>query len=267
MQENDQHTPPTTDTNQGGLHHGLVAPLIMTAIVFFLLGGMSSHLFIETGSSSSQPVASVEEAVQATFRALTPTATPLPTRAPVSETVAEHNPFRGPEDAPVTIVEFSDYQCPFCARFHEETLEPLLEHYGDLVRFVYREYPIIGGQSSANAGAAAQCAGLQGQYWAYTDLIWANQVSQQPRPLDNALLTEFAETVELDMDTFNACLADGTGFDLVVADFEAGRDFDFRATPSFFINGQPFTEGAAPLARFIEVIDAELRAQGIEPPQ
>ena len=123
--------------------------------------------------------AEINAAVSGTLFALTPTATALPTRVPVAETIVEHNPFIGPEDAPVTMVEFSDYWCQYCGRFHAQVLEPLLEHYGDLLRFAYREYPVIGGQASATIGAAAQCASFQGSYWEFTDQVWENVTGAQ----------------------------------------------------------------------------------------
>jgi protein-disulfide isomerase len=207
----------------------------------------------------------IDAAVQATFIALTPTATLPPTAAPIDTTFTEDNPTLGPEDAPITIVEFSDYFCGFCGRFHSQTLQPLLDHYGDLVRFVYREYPIIGGQQSADVGAAAQCAGFQGKYWEFSDLIWENRTSPERPAIDGNLLTEWANEVELDFDEFATCIEEGRGFEIVLADFEAGRDYEITGTPTFFINGVRFV-GAQPLENFQNIIDAELRELGIEPP-
>ncbi len=208
----------------------------------------------------------IAAAVQATLFALTPTATAPPTAIPIDETAAEHSPSLGPEDAPITIVEFSDYQCPYCGRFHAQTLGPLLEHYEGLVRFVYREYPVIGGQSSAAIGTAAQCANLQGRYWDYADLIWANQNSSDREPFTQELLDQYAAQIELNMDDYQACLNEGTGYDLVVMDYEAGRNWAITGTPTFLINGKKFV-GAQPLENFINFIDRELVAMGIEPPE
>jgi protein-disulfide isomerase len=207
----------------------------------------------------------INNAVEATLFALTPTATPLPTDVPLADTMADHNPSLGPEDAPVTIVEFSDYLCGFCGRFHSQTLDPLLEHYGDLIRFVYREYPVIGGQTSAAIGAAAQCANEQGKYWEYSDLIWDNQLGDQRQQWSAELLASFAQEAELDIDDYNQCLEDETGFNNVVTDFEAGRAFNVTGTPTFFINGERLV-GAQPIEAFFEVIDRQLEAQGVEPP-
>lgn len=246
-----------------------ILALLATAVIFFILGALMVYVVREPSENpaSTNDQAAINDAVAATFVALTPTATPQPTDVPVNQSFEEHNPFLGPEDAPIVLVEFSDYQCPYCARFHEQTLSPLLEHYDGLIKFVYREYPIIGGQVSADMSTAAQCANLQGQYWEYTDLIWANQLSNERRQVDSDLLGEFAETAELDLDVFNTCLDEGTGFDLVVTDFEAGRDWNVSATPGFFINGTRYSFGAQPLDVFLDVIDAELVELGISPPE
>lgn len=95
---------------------------------------------------------------------------------------ADDDPAKGPEDASVLIVEFSDYQCPYCGRFARETLPSLLEEYGDQVRFVYRDFPILG-RASVGAALAAECADDQDQYWAYHDLLFENQESGLSDPV------------------------------------------------------------------------------------
>lgn len=207
----------------------------------------------------------IAAAVQGTLIALTPTATLLPTRAPVEETFTEQNPRLGLDDAPITLVEFSDYLCTYCGRFHAETLEPLLEHYGDLVRFVYREYPIIGQNVTAFIGSSAQCANLQGKYWEFSNLVWGNQLGESRQEFTEDLLASYASDIGLDMIVYNRCLADGAGFDLVVADFNAGRAYNISGTPTFFINGERVV-GALPINYFMDVIDLQLRELGIQPP-
>ncbi|MCI0711802.1 MAG: DsbA family protein [Chloroflexi bacterium] len=257
---------PVEDTPPGS--GASIFSLIVTAIVFFALGAFMAFIFQGSSDDDALPSSSVEiaRAVEATFVALTPTATPLPTRVPTDQTLAEHNPFLGDEDAPIVMVEFSDYLCPYCARFHTETLEPLMAHYDGLVKFVYREYPIIGGQLSADISAAAQCAAIQDKYWEFTDLIWLNQISLERQQVTPELLEEYARTAEADVEEFNACIENGTGFNNVVVDYEAGRNYNINGTPGFFINGNRFTVGAAPLEVFIDAIDAELERMGITPP-
>ena len=292
---------------------GALAPVLMTAAVFFALGLMVAYILFggseaqgntpanadEDSISRQQTVVAlsidgtmgallptatplqlddpdalanamngtqIAQAVEGTFIALTPTATPFPTDVPTELTFLENNPSQGPVDAPIILVEFSDYLCPYCARFHAETLTPLLEHYGDNVRFIYREYPIIGGQASVDISTAAACANLQGKYWEFADLIWANRLSQDRPAIDGAMLANFGTTLELDMDSYNTCREDGTGLNLVIADFDDGRLYNVSATPGFFISGERFTYGAVPIEYFMDVIDAQLIKKGITPP-
>lgn len=207
----------------------------------------------------------INASVRGTLIALTPTATPLPTRAPIDETFNTTNPSFGPADAPITLVEFSDYLCGFCGRFHAQTLAALQEHYGDLLRFVYREYPVIGQNLTAMIGASAQCANLQGKYWEYTDLVWANQLGAERQEFTPELLVDYAIQAKLDMNAYNTCLQSEEGFNLVVADFQAGQAYVITGTPTFFINGERLV-GAQPIEVFMDVIDRHLREQGIEPP-
>lgn len=292
-----------------------LAPVLMTAAVFFALGLMVGYIFFggtdDTGDatntveqdsldrqgtvvalsidgtmSSMLPTATplqlddsdavanamngtqIADAVQATFVALTPTATPFPTDVPTELTFdEEHNPSRGPEDAPIVLVEFSDYLCPYCARFHNDTLEPLLDHYGDNIRFIYREYPIIGGQASVDISVAAKCANVQDQYWEFADLIWENRLSEARPNIDQAMLDSFGQELDLDTESYNACREDGTGLNMVIADFDAGQLYDVRATPGFFISGERFTYGAVPIEYFMDIIDAQLIEKGITPPE
>ena len=293
---------------------GALAPVLMTAAVFFALGLMVAYILFGGSSDSNDPDNAVDtasvsrqetvvalsidgtlgallptatplqlddpealanaanstliaQAVEGTFVALTPTATPFPTDVPTELTFSGANPARGPENAPVTLVEFSDYLCPYCARFHADTLEPLLDHYGDNIRFVYREYPIIGGQASVDISTAAHCVNLQGKYWEFADLIWENRLSQERPTIDAAMLDSFGERLELDAESYTACREDGTGLDLVIADFDAGQLYEVRATPGFFISGERFTFGAVPIEYFMDIIDTQLIEQGITPPE
>ena len=240
--------------------------LLITAGIFFALGFLVAYLIFGSTSSTNDNI-NLEVALSETLIALTPPATPIPTRVPLEETYVVHNPSLGPDDAPITIVEFSDYQCPYCLRFHTTVLPPLIDHYGDLVRFVYREYPVIGGQSSAAAGVAAQCAFQQGKYWEFTDLIWENQAqdAQDRLPLDNDLFVRLAETVNLDMQAFNECVISDESLTLINIDLEAGKAFNITGTPTFFIEGERLV-GAHPLETFIRIIDAERTKKGIEIP-
>jgi protein-disulfide isomerase len=166
--------------------------------------------------------------------------------------VAATGPARGPADAPVTIVEFSDYQCPFCRRV-EPTVKQVLERYGDRVRFVYRHFPLDRIHPQARGAAeAAACADDQERFWEFHDRLFADG-SQ----LDAKSLESYAGELGLDVPRFQKCVAEGRFRDLVERDAAEGRRAGVSGTPAFFINGVKLS-GAQPLDQFVEVIDQEL---------
>ncbi len=160
---------------------------------------------------------------------------------------------RGPEDARVTIVEFSDYQCPFCARA-EPTLQTLLERYPNDVRLVYRHLPLDFHPDAFGAAQAAICADAQGRFWDFHALLFANQ-----KKLGGEDLLGYAALLELDAAAFTACLdAPGTA-EQIHRDIAAAQAAGATGTPAFFVNGV-FISGAQP----IEVFEAMLAAEGID---
>lgn len=166
-------------------------------------------------------------------------------------TVAADGPSRGPATAPVTIVEFSDYQCPYCKRA-ETTLAQLVLKYPDQVRLVYRDFPLDGHPEARPAALAAACANDQGKFWDYHRLLFGSS----PK-LDKDTLRKLAETAKLDLKAFDACVADGRHAAKIQADVEAGHEAGVSGTPAFFVNGIPFS-GARSLAEFAKLIDAEI---------
>jgi protein-disulfide isomerase len=184
-------------------------------------------------------------------QAVEPQLPQVPERQEIS---VDDDPYLGPEDAPVTIVEFSDYQCSYCARFHIETMDALLEAYPDEVRFVYRDYPLLGSHPEAQkASEAAQCANDQGNFWEMHDLLFSNQGS-----LGSESYALFAEQLGLDMDAFSACLEDGKYEEEVLADLDDGLSYGVTGTPTFFVNGVMLL-GAQPLEAFAGLIEEELQ--------
>lgn len=248
----------------------VILPLLITAIIFFGLGFAMATLLSEEEASPTRVTTdktAVNVAVQQTFMALTPTATPLPTLVPSQLAVMEHNPAIGPTNAPILFVEFSDYQCPYCSIFHASVRDQLLEHYGELIRYVFRDYPIIGLQESAKIAGAVQCAGFQGKFWEYSSLIWTNQNPNNETRLtldENALLM-FGDELDLDRTVLQTCIESETGLALVAQDFVEGQKFNIDGTPSFLINGRMYS-GALPVESFLNIIDAELLRLGITPP-
>ena len=167
-------------------------------------------------------------------------------------------PVRGKADAPVTVVEFSDFQCPFCVR-SRPTVTKVRETYGDKVRWVFRHFPLDFHAQAEKAGEAAACAGEQGQFWPMHDLLWANTAKLQVPDLK-----AHAATLGLDTAKFDECLDSGKLAGLVHADAEAGQGYGVSGTPAFFVNGRPLV-GAQPFDTFAQVIDDELQRKAGSP--
>lgn len=167
----------------------------------------------------------------------------------------DDDPALGPEDTLVIIISFSDFTCPHCANFAINTLPPLLERYGDRVRFVFRDAPILG-PNSGWAALAAECADDQGQFWAYHDLLFANQ-----RTLSRDALTAFAVQLEMNVETFDACVDGQTHLEEIRNDFAAAQSAGLTGTPTFFINGRRVV-GAQPFEVFAAIIEEELLKAG-----
>jgi len=173
------------------------------------------------------------------------------------EVMADDDPYLGDEDAPIVIVEFSAYACPYCGRHFEQTFEPLLENYGQHIRYVYRDFPTINPNVSFPAAMAANCAGEQGMFWEYHENLFSNQ-----EQLSTQYLPLAASQLGLDVDAFNECLNDQRYYSEVENDFYDGSVLGISGTPSFYINGT-FYSGAQPYEFFERVIQRELDRQGI----
>ena len=176
-----------------------------------------------------------------------------PYRVPVQLANA---PTRGNPKAPVTIVEFSDFQCPFCVRARP-TVKRVRDAYGDSVRWAFRHYPLDFHPLAQKAGEAAACAADQGRFWEMHDLLW-----DKPSQLQVTDLKLHAQTLGLDAQAFAACLDGGRHAAAVDQDFKAGQEYGVSGTPAFFVNGR-LISGAQPFEAFQQVIDDELaRAAG-----
>jgi len=179
-------------------------------------------------------------------------AQPSPT-AGIVQVSADDDPAIGPPDAPVLIVEFSDFQCSYCARFATETLGQILDAYGDQVRLVFRDFPLTSMHTHAQKAAeASQCAYEQGEYWEYHDLLFQNQ-----QALDVDSLKGYAQQLGLDTDAFNECLDSGQYSSEVQNDLTQGQSYGVTGTPTFFINGH-LLRGAKPFSDFQAMIEEEL---------
>ncbi len=176
-------------------------------------------------------------------------------KPPVVELALDGAPVRGQATAPVTIVEFSDFQCPYCGRAEAE-LTKVREAYKDKVKIVYKDFPLTNMHPNAQKAAeASRCAGEQGKYWEYHDVLFTNNTA-----LDPANLKKYAADLKLDSAQFDACLDSGKHTAAVSKDQAEGARVGVGGTPAFFINGR-FLSGAQPFSAFQEAIEEALNAQ------
>lgn len=182
---------------------------------------------------------------------------PQPTQNPYAryDIPVDGYPSFGPNDAPITIVEFSDFQCPFCRRFHDETYQSLLDAYPGQIRFVYRNLPLTSIHPSAMPAAIASlCANDQNAYWDFHKKLFSNEA------LDEATYIQYATDLGLDVETFTACLSSGKHDEFIKQDMDFSLGLGVQSTPTFFVNGLAVV-GAQPLSSFTQLIDKELAGE------
>jgi protein-disulfide isomerase len=159
----------------------------------------------------------------------------------------------GNNSAKITIIEFSDYQCPYCRQWHTEVLPQLQAKYGDQIRMVYRDFPLYSIHPSAESAAiAANCAGEQKRYYEFGDQLFANQDS-----LNTQTYEKIAQNLKLDLPGFQQCVSENRYKSEVDADYSFASELGVRSTPTFFINGLAVV-GAQPFEVFEQIIDMEL---------
>ena len=166
------------------------------------------------------------------------------------------DPVLGPEDAPVTIVEFSDFECPFCARFANNTAPALRRHYGDKIRWIFVNNPLQSIHPRAyDAGLASECAAEQDAFWDFYDAAFSGRYG-----LSNADLMEIGRDIGVDMEQYRSCYESAEYAEEMAEDIKEGQKFYILGTPTFFINGRRM-EGAQPPEAFATVIDSILQAE------
>jgi len=170
---------------------------------------------------------------------------------PRIEVAEAGRPAIGPAGAPIEVIEFSDFQCPFCLRSYP-TVKQVMTTYGNKIRFVYRHFPLPNHPNARPAAEAAACAADQGKFWEYHDRLFENQSK-----LADADLKQHAAALGLDAAKFNACFDQKAFSKDVTDDVQAGQEAGVSGTPAFFINGRPLS-GAQPFEAFKRVIDEEL---------
>jgi protein-disulfide isomerase len=187
-----------------------------------------------------------------------PTANQQPSQPQRIEVSLDDDPVKGSQNAKVTIVEFSDFQCPFCQRFFLQTLPQIEEKYikTGKVRFVYRDFPLTSIHPYAQKAAeAAECAYEQGKFWEYHDILFQKQ--SEWVVAGESKFKEYAQQLGLDTQKFNQCLDSGKYANEVQKDYNDGLKYGVSGTPTFFINGIEVV-GAQPYNVFEQIIEQEL---------
>jgi protein-disulfide isomerase len=168
----------------------------------------------------------------------------------------EGYPSLGPADAKITIVEFSDFQCPYCRRFQQETYQALLDAYPRQIRFVYRNLPLPPTMhpDAMSAAVASLCANDQNAYWAYHDKLFSSET------LGEKTYIQYATDLGLNVEEFTACLSSGKHDEFIKQDTDFSTKLGVQSTPTFFVNGLAIV-GAQPLSSFQQLIDKELAGE------
>jgi len=240
-------------TTKKSFSFGLVTGIAITAVIGFivLFGMYINQNKDETGDDTAAAVGDTD---------IKKPSAPAPSKPgsgtddgqPVDLTVSEDDHIRGNPDAPITIVEFSDVQCPYCSRFHD-TMREVMDNYPDQVRWVYKHFPLDSIHPYAREAAeASECAGDQDKFWEFTDALYANQSK-----INSSFIKEIANNLSLDTSAFNQCLDSEKYASKVEADYQEGVKAGVRGTPGNFINGQSLP-GAVPYEQIKASIDALL---------
>ncbi|PYU29749.1 MAG: hypothetical protein DMG31_16245 [Acidobacteria bacterium] len=171
---------------------------------------------------------------------------------PQAEVAVDNAPRRGPQDAPVLIVEFADYECPYCQQIHPE-LNKLEEEFAGKVALAYKDFPLPMHPRAEKAAEAARCAAEQGKFWEFHDALFDDH------QMELAQLKEHARTLKLDAASFDQCLDAGEQAAAVRKDFAQAQRLGLTGTPAFFVNGH-FLGGAVSYSTLREVVEQQLAA-------
>ena len=216
-----------------------VAVIIQVILLIFITVKISalSGVAMGTDEVAEEPTVAKKEAPTADMKSL-----------------IDDDSVKGDKDAPVTIVEFSDYECPFCTKFYEQSLQQIEKNYVDTgkVKFVYRDFPLGFHQNAQKAAEAAECAGEQDKYFEMHDLLFEKGVVGGV-----STFKQYAKDLKLDTTDFDQCLDSGAMAQEVKDDFAAGQQLGVSGTPAFFINGK-LVSGAQPYSVFEQIIEQEL---------
>jgi protein-disulfide isomerase len=233
--------------------------LICALFIVCALGGCASQSALEELKENQEEILKSQKAIMASLTILRRNLQNAPTRSggrqidynKVHDIPIDSAPFKGNVDAPVTIVEFSDFQCPYCARL-QPTLRQVLIEYPEEVKLVFKHFPLSSHKQARNAVKAAEAAREQGKFWEMHDLIFANFSS-----LTESSFTTFADQLDLDAGQFEADYTSKKYEELVELDLDAGRSSGVTGTPSLFMNGKRMQKRS--FADFKAAIEALLK--------
>ena len=230
-----------------------IVPVLVIALVFFafLSGGLWSRVRQTNKEKETEEVQQAEQQQQQ------PELPQVLGAEDQAEIIKNPTAVKGAETSKVTIVEFSEYQCPYCKKYVDEAYTKIMQNYGNQIRYIFRDYPLPFHQHAQQAAEAARCAGDQGKYWEYHDKLFGEQENWSSLDNSKDKILEYAANLGLNKETFQACLESGKHTAAVKADFSLGQKVGVQGTPSFFINGQRLV-GAMPYESFEAVIKAEL---------
>ena len=164
--------------------------------------------------------------------------------------ITDQDHVRGSKDAPIKLVEFSDFQCPYCGKVHP-TLQQLVDDYSGKVTWVYKHFPVIS-PDSRKVSEASECAAEQGKFWEYTDGLYANQSL-----INQDYLSQLASEIGLNQDKFDKCLSSGKYASKVAEHEQEARSVGVTGTPGIYVN-DVLIKGAVPIEQFRQVIDSML---------
>ena len=228
----------------------------IVGILMLILGLLAGYYVRPLILNQAQSEASVNSGLPVAI----PTADNSAAQQKLMETIlAKTRHFKGDPNAPVTIIEFADFQCPYCGRFFAQT-EPQIENayiQSGKVRFGYFDFAFLG-QESNWAAEAAECAADQNKFWEYHGMLYSSQSGENRGAFTKDNLKQFAEELGLDTSAFNECFDSGKYTQLIQDDSNTASSIGVRSTPTFLINGQPLI-GAQPFEAFQPVIDSLLK--------
>ena len=242
---------------------GLIISVIGIAIIATFFAGV----YVSNFDSNQVSEEELQEAISKLELKLLQNQLPTGQPTPIVKISADDDPVIGDPNAPISIIEFSDFQCPFCARFHIQTLPSILEEYVDQgkVKLIFRDFPIQNIHPNAlPASVAAECANEQGKFKEMHDKLFDNQKEWSGLETANAmsLFSQYALEMGLEQEVFDSCLTNGKYIEEIRNDLNDGRTYGVSGTPGFFIGndqiGYVELKGAQPFESFKKVIDAQL---------